>query len=139
MTWAYQQDSTHASFPNYNKDQMTMYNMTVNAAQQAVLTHEDICGLIPAGTSIQNLRSSYLGDTLTRDGYHMSKDYGRYTVALTWYGYFTGGALELVNWYPDEYAYVESDIAAIRDAVDAALETPLAVTPSRYPNSPNAQ
>ncbi len=37
-----------------------------------------------AGTAIQNLRTSYMGDTLTRDGYHLEVNTGRYTVSMTW-------------------------------------------------------
>ena len=70
MTWAYQQDSTHASFPNYKNDQMTMYNMIINVVNE-VITPLNFDIMIPCMTSIQNARTSFMGDTLTRDGYHL--------------------------------------------------------------------
>ena len=65
MTWAYQADSTHSGFNNYGKDQMTMYNAIVNAAQTKIVTNDNIEIIIPVGTAVQNVRTSYIGDTLT--------------------------------------------------------------------------
>ena len=132
MTWAYQTGSSHSSFPKYNKSQLTMYNSIVSAYLDEVAPLKQIKGAIPAGTAIQNLRTSYIGDTLTRDGYHMSNDYGRYTVALTWYAYLTGGAPELVSWVPSQYEYIVWDIDAIRESVHNALSTPLENTYSEH-------
>jgi Domain of unknown function (DUF4886) len=85
MTWAYATDSTHAAFPNYNNNQLTMYNAIVGAYLQAMEeTNIDI--LLPTGTAIQNARNNtYLqtvGQELTRDGYHMDYGIGRYITAL---------------------------------------------------------
>lgn len=136
MTWAYQQDSTHSSFPNYNNDQMTMYQMTVDTVQSAVLTNWLVNGVIPAGTSIQNIRTSYVGDTVTRDGYHMSHDYGRYTVAMTWYAYLTGGSPDAVDWVPAEQPQLADHLTVIRESVENALKNPYAVTNSQYTAKP---
>ena len=84
MTWAYQQDSTKKEFANYNKDQMTMYNAIIDATESTILTNSSIAGVIPGGTAVQNARTSYVGDTLTRDGYHLSRPQGRYVAACTW-------------------------------------------------------
>ena len=67
MTWAYQQDSTHSSFPTYGSNQTTMYQMILKALNSKVKVQDSIVGIIPAGTAVQNLRSSYIGDTITRD------------------------------------------------------------------------
>jgi len=139
MTWAYQQNSTHQDFAKYNSDQMTMYNAILDALNSEVKTREDIVGVIPSGTAVQNLRSSYIGDTITRDGYHMSYDYGRYTTALTWYSYFTGAAPDTVSWLPDAYkATLTPHLPAIREAVTNALASPETVTESKAEN-PGAQ
>ena len=89
MTWAYQQNSTHGGFAAYGRDQMNMYESIVTAVADNVLTR-DIDILVPNGTAIQNARTSFLGDTLTRDGYHLTLNYGRYTAALTVLGAMTG-------------------------------------------------
>ena len=110
MTWAYQQNSDHEGFANYGNDQMTMYNAIVNAVQSKVLTANGIDGVIPAGTAIQNLRTSGLGDTLTADGYHLKDTYGDYTAALTWFRAITGESLDLVTYWPDSVKGYKADI-----------------------------
>jgi hypothetical protein len=106
-----------------------MYDAIINVAQSFVLYNEDISGLIPSGTAIQNLRSSYVGDTVTRDGYHLSYAHGRYTAALTWYAYLTGGDVDGITWTPAQNP-VSDDLAPIKEAVKNALAQPFAVTPS---------
>ena len=129
LTWAYQQNSTHSSFPTYGSDQMKMYNAILKAYDSKVKVQESIVGTIPSGTAVQNLRSSYIGDTVTRDGYHMSYDYGRYTVALTWFAYLTGGDVDKIDWVPTSYKAVLPDhLPAIREAVKGALAKPFEVT-----------
>ncbi|MBE6560311.1 MAG: DUF4886 domain-containing protein [Ruminococcaceae bacterium] len=129
MTWAYQQDSTHSGFKNYSNDQMTMYNSILKAVETEVKTKESICGVIPSGTAIQNLRTSYIGDTVTRDGYHLSYDFGRYTAALTWFAYFTGKSPDSVDWMPADHAVnLRPHLPAIREAVKNAIAAPDKVT-----------
>lgn len=130
MTWAYQGDSTHSSFPKYGRDQMTMYNAIVSATNEKVLPTEAFEGVIPSGTAIQNLRTSYIGDTLTRDGYHMSYGIGRYTLALTWYATLTGGDIDAIDWVPASYESIKYDFAPIREAVKGALKNTYEVTES---------
>ena len=129
LTWAYQQDSTHSSFPTYGSDQTKMYEAILKAYNSKVKTQERIVGTIPSGTAVQNLRSSYIGDTITRDGYHMSYDYGRYTVALTWFAYLTGGDVDKIDWLPTAHsATLTPRLPAIREAVKSALAKPFEVT-----------
>lgn len=136
MTWAYQQDSTHASFPNYNSDQGTMYQAIINTIRSKILTKSTIAGVIPAGTAIQNLRTSYLGDTLTRDGYHLSYSFGRYTGALTWYAYLTGGSIDDIDWVPSAHSDLEGHMSAIKEAVSNAINKPLMYTQSELTTAP---
>jgi hypothetical protein len=73
MTWAYQKDCTHSSFPNYNSDQMTMYNSIISVTQKKIAANANFALIIPSGTAVQNSRTSLLGDTITRDGYHQQQ------------------------------------------------------------------
>jgi len=133
MTWAYQGDSTHADFKKYDSDQMTMYNAILDTVKEKVLTNESIDGVIPNATSIQNLRTSLLGDTVTRDGYHLSLSYGRYTAALTWFAYVTGGSPDSVTYIPPTQPVIKKNIHVLQDAVASAIANPYEVTPSNYP------
>lgn len=133
MTWAYQANSTHSGFANYSNDQMTMYDAIVNATRTKILTNSNFSKVIPNGTAVQNMRTSFVGDNLTRDGYHMSYDKGRYLTALTFAKVLTGCDLEDVTYTPSSQTYTAKEILAMKDAVDKACAEPYAVTVSAYP------
>ncbi len=129
MTWAYQQDSTHSSFPNYKNDQMTMYNMIIDVVN-TVITPLNFDIMIPCMTSIQNARTSFMGDTLTRDGYHLDYYIGRYIAGLTWYAAITGGSVDDITYNPSTAKVTDDMLKAAKEAVKEAIKTPLAVTQS---------
>ncbi len=131
MTWAYQEGSTKSGFTPYNNDHMTMYNAILDAVQKQVVPNKDIFKVIPVGTAIQNARTSYFGDNLTRDTYHLN-DLGRVIGAYTWFALFTGKPLEAINFQtiPNVLFLTDNDKAVIIEAVNAAIETPFSVTQS---------
>lgn len=121
QTWAYSSTSTHADFPNYNSDQEVMYNSIVDAVRRAqILTDMDY--VIPAGTAIQNARNTFLGESFTRDGYHLSLNLGRYTAASTWFEALTGNNVIGYSFAPEGLSEVEVEIA--QHAAHAAVQTP---------------
>lgn len=85
MTWAYSNNSTHGGFANYGRNQLKMYNDICAAVKITMKKHKEFSFVIPSGTAIQNARSSRLGDTMNRDGYHLDYNIGRYIAACTWY------------------------------------------------------
>ena len=131
MTWAYQQDSTHKSFPNYDKSQQKMYDMILDCVEKCIKPEKRFVGIIPCMTSIQNARTSFLGDTLTRDGYHLDYYIGRYIAGLTWFSAITGISPEKVSYNPSEAMISPDMLAVAREAVAAAIKTPGAVTESK--------
>ncbi len=130
MTWAYQADSTHDSFVNYNDDQAQMYKAIVRTVQAKVLPNEEISLIVPNGTAIQNARTSYLEDTLTRDGYHLSYDIGRYIAGVTFFHAVTGMDISNLTYAPDGVSNEVRQVA-IESAINA-VKTPYEVTPSQY-------
>ena len=130
MTWAYQQNSTHSAFFDYSKDQIAMYNAIVSSVQNKIVTNSNIDLIIPNATAVQNSRTSFLGDTTTRDGYHMSFDYGRYLTGLMLVKTLTGLPVDRVTYRPAGVDRMEQKIAV--DAVNKAAEAPFAVTNSAY-------
>ena len=126
MTWAYQSDSTHGAFVNYNNDQMTMYNAIVETVQTVIVPNERFDIISPTGTAIQNARASALGDTLTRDGYHLEYTYGRYLAGLTFFYALTGMDITEIEFAP---AGVNDEVKAICiEAAVNAVKTPYSVT-----------
>ena len=136
MTWAYQGNSTHSDFGKYGNDQMTMYNAILNAVRTKVLSRGDFDFVIPSGTVVQNLRTSFIGDNITRDGYHMSYDIGRFATALMWARQITGKSIEGVAYRPSGYSYSDKTVLAIKEAVENAYRKPFEVTESEYPPVP---
>ena len=133
QTWAYQRTANHNDFPKYGCVQIRMYNAILDALRTQVLSRGDFDGVIPCGTAIQNLRTSFIGDNVTRDGYHMSYDIGRTATALTWLKYLTGCDLGGINPASGSYTLSARQIAAVKDAVEKAVAHPLEVTESAEP------
>ena len=128
MTWAYQQDSDHSAFPNYGNDQRAMYLGIVNSLQQVVEPTGAFAQILPVGTAIQNARTGFVGDTLTRDGFHLS-DLGRAIASYTWYTVINGQPLYAVN--VDKIGtqkLTDAHKALIVEAVNSAIENPYSIT-----------
>lgn len=137
QTWAYAQNSSNTGFSNYNYNQTVMYNSIQSCLQLNVL-NKDFAAIIPNGTAIQNARTSYIGDNLTRDQYdHLSHDAGRYIAALGLVGTLTGRDMSQVTWKPTDsgFSYTMSDemIEVCKESHKNAMAKPYEVTQSKYP------
>ena len=121
MTWAYAQSSTHAEFNNYDNDQMKMYESIVGAVKNKILTNSEFVKIAPCGTAIQNARTSFIGDNLTRDGYHLTMNVGRYIAGLTFVETLTGVPATEISFKPDGVTNVVREVA-VTAAHNAALK-----------------
>ncbi|MCQ2113497.1 MAG: DUF4886 domain-containing protein [Bacteroidaceae bacterium] len=121
MTWAYDEGSSYSAFSLYNNDQMTMYNAIVDCAYRAAEA-AGIETVIPTGTAIQNCRSTYIGQNMNRDGYHLNYTYGRYVAGLSWAKSVLGIDPETVTYHP---ATISDNMAKLcQQAVNIAFKTP---------------
>ena len=107
-----------------------MYKAITRTVQAKVLPNKEISIIVPNATSIQNARTSYLGDTLTRDGYHLSYDIGRYIAGVTFFHAVTGIDVNALTYAPDGVSD-EARKVAIESAIHA-VKAPYEVTPSKY-------
>ena len=126
QTWAYASASDHGEFPKYDSNQMTMYNAIMSAVSSAMRDNPSISVLIPSGTAIQNARTSYLGDSFNRDGYHLETTYGRYTAACTWYESISGKSVVGNTYAPSTVDETEKAVA--QNAAHLAVLKPWEVT-----------
>ena len=106
QTWAYSHDSTHGGFANYGNRQDVMYDSICAAVQFALATHPELSFVVPSGTAIQNARTTWLGDNMNRDGYHLDLKIGRYTAACTWFETITGISPVGFSYHPDGIDYL---------------------------------
>ena len=118
--WAYANTATETGFENYEWDQATMFQAIAN-----VMTQVEGMGIsvIPTGTAIQNVRTSYLGETVVSDGQKSLVQLGKFVAACTWYEALFG---EQVTYEPGDF--VSFDCRLAFTAAHAAIETPAAVT-----------
>lgn len=125
QTWAYAPHSTHAGFANYGKDQQRMYQAIMKASAQAKKEfHFDL--LVPSGTAIQDARTTFLGDDLTRDGYHLNLHIGRFIAACTWFESLFDEEAPTDRYHPEQVTPEEAEVA--RQAAHAAVKRPFKVT-----------
>ena len=141
LTWAFASDCKLWSFTYSNYNQQTMYWDFLRATAQYVLPNPYIEDkFIPCITSIQNVRTTWMGDTFNEpgnydpnaDGYHLN-DKGDLVAAMTWVAFFTGKS---ASEFKINTKYSDAQYAAFAEAVDNAIKTPLNITKSSYTTEP---
>ena len=137
LTWSFASDCKLWSFTYSNYNQNTMYWDFIRATAQYVLPNPYIEDkYIPCNTAIQNVRTSWMGDTFNEpgnydpnaDGYHLN-DKGDLVAAMTWVAFFTGKS---ATEFKIDTKYSDRQYAAFAEAVDAAIKKPLDITKSTY-------
>jgi len=126
QTWAYQKNSTYSAFANYDRDQDKMYAGIVDAYTRAK-TLIPVDRVVPAGTAIQNGRTSIIGDNFCRDGYHLDINIGRYTASCAWYETLFNETVVGNTYKPAALSARDTEIA--QHAAHFAYITPNQVTP----------
>ena len=123
QTWAYETDSQHGGFANYDRDQKKMYDCLVSAYTRAAERLN--VRIIPVGKVIQTLRATPAfdyangGASLCRDGFHLSIPEGRYAAGLTWFAALTGKSALTTAYAPEG---VSAEVAElIKKTVDSVV------------------
>lgn len=94
-TWAYATNSDHEMFTLYDNSQANMWN-GIQSCVANLKKDFNIDVVIPSGKAIQLARETSLNNKckvpdackvydLTRDGYHLNRQYGRYIAACAWF------------------------------------------------------
>lgn len=125
MAWVADKESTHHEITSYGGNQALMYENLTKLTEELIFTMKDIDIVSPAGTAIQNARTC-VEKSLTRDGFHLSYDLGRYIAGLTFLKLLCNLNIDSVEWSPEGVSGQEKKIAKM--AVNAAWENPFSVT-----------
>jgi len=125
QTWAYAQNAKHTGFANYDRDQQKMYEAITDVAKQ-VNKVVPIDLVVPAGTAIQNARTSYIGDHFDRDGYHLRVPLGQYVAACTWFEKLFGTSVVGMQFKPE--GMTESEKIVAQKAAHAAVKRPFKIS-----------
>ena len=143
QTWAFQGDSTQTVFiERFGSDQMAMYQSIMDATQEHVVPRTEFTALSPTGTAIQNARTSYFGDKLTRDTLHLN-NLGKAIAGYTLWATLIDQDLTEINLEPlnssEEAAILtlsDTDKQVIIECVNNARANPWQVTPSTFTEKP---
>lgn len=119
--WAYAQSATDASFGDYDWNQEIMFNAIADVMSQ-VRSIDGITGVIPTGTAIQNVRTSYLNENVLIDDVHLSS-LGKFVAACTWYETMFG---EVTTYAPTDFTSFDCQLSY--EAAHDAVITPDVVT-----------
>lgn len=118
QTWAYQHDSTHEHFPDFNCDQDYMFKCVKEAyfrAAEAIGAKH----IVPSGEAFQLARASAIGDTLCEDGFHANAK-GQYLAGGVFFEVVTGGSIYDSTFKPDNIT--DGDFAILRDCIHKACD-----------------
>ncbi len=122
QTWAYENDYFKDNPRENNSKQKEMYQNILKASKQA--SEAILAPLIRAGVAIQAVRDNVAefsykdgGMSLNRDGFHLSRDYGRFIAAYAWVYELTGIWCENVPFENFDRDLVEKITKAIKDAL----------------------
>lgn len=127
MTWVGESDFPHEEIQYYGGDQILIYEKIARLTKDHILTLPGIDTISPAGTAVQNARTAGIG-CLTRDGFHLSLDTGRYIAGMTFFKALTGADISNVPMVKCENDYAKR--VAV-EAVNNAIAEPFRISYSR--------
>lgn len=123
--WAAAKDCTSSKFAIYNNDQTGMYNAIVETTREVQSHHDDIAVIMNSFDAIQNARTSYLGDNLNSDGWHLNNT-GKFIVACLWCEKLCGKDVSQNTYCPAELT--SGVVSACKKAAHAACGSMYKVT-----------
>jgi len=146
MTWGY--DADYTANPNFMKyydgDPRKHYEAISDTCRTTVMDSGWFDGLVPCGTTIQNMRSSWAADLITQDGYHASSHLGCYALGLTWLATWTDIDVAAMTYFPRMgtkwgLPYEEALREIAKEAVLNAMAEPFEPAASKYTEKPAFQ
>lgn len=106
-TWAYEKGAPHGDFPRYECSQEKMH-AALHDTYYKVAKEVGCVDVIPSGDVIMALRQldefnvEKGGESLARDGFHLSLHHGRYAAAATWFQKLGLGDIEANTFVPSD-------------------------------------
>ncbi len=128
--WAAKIGYTGVKFSYYGFDQKVMYNMICKATQEVLKAHPEFSLFMNSMDAVQNARTSYIGDNMNRDGWHLNYTTGRYTVGCLWYEKIMGKSVVGNGYHPEGMSETTAEVC--QTAAHEACEHPYTVTDLSY-------
>ena len=135
QTWAYDKEyqDPNDAFSYFDNNQLTMFNAINSCYSSQVAPLGLFSKLISAGTAVQNMRTSYMKDTISRDLKHMSSVHGRFLLGLNFLSqvYDIDFEKSPCSYLPNEVDSTYKTVAY--ESIKNAVKSPLNCTNSLYP------
>lgn len=125
MAWVGEPDCGKREMVSFHGDQLAMYRALTGITRDVVQPTPGIDRVSPTGTAIQNARTAEIG-ILTRDGFHLSLDAGRYIAGITFLRALTGISVDGLTWAPEGVSDRVRQVAIA--AANSAVSEPYAIT-----------
>lgn len=136
--WAAKTGYTGKKFSYYGFDQMVMYNMICQATKDVLAAHPEFDLFMNSMDAVQNARTSYIGDNMNRDGWHLNYSTGRYTVGCLWYEKITGKSVVGNSYHPESIS--DETAKTCQTSAHYACEKPFEVTDMvDFKNNPDGE
>lgn len=136
--WAAKTGYTGKKFSYYGFDQMVMYNMICQATKDVLAAHPEFDLFMNSMDAVQNARTSYIGDNMNRDGWHLNYSTGRYTVGCLWYEKIMGKSVVGNSYHPESIS--DETAKTCQTAAHYACEKPFEVTDMvDFKNNPDGE
>lgn len=126
MTWVSEPSYDHPETIAFERDQNRLFETVCIVTKQVVLPIHGIDRVCPTGTAVQNARGTALNGRMSRDGYHMSHDVGRYIAGLVFVRSLTGVSVENTAWRPE--GVTDADIELVMTSVNRAIDAPFCIS-----------
>lgn len=130
--WVAKADYKGTKFSYYGFNQDVMYKMICEATQQVLAAHKEFDLLMNSMDAVQNARTSFIGDNMTRDGWHMNYTVGRYTVGCLWCEKLTGKSVVGNPYRPETVSEARAQVcqeAAHQAAINPYMTADLSYFP----------
>ena len=126
LTWVGEPTFDRPEMIDFGRDQLALFSAICRTTQECVVPVKGIDRVVPTGTAVQNARTTELQERMSRDGYHLSYDVGRYLAGLTFLQALTETVVEMVPFRPE--GVTEQDAALILQSSQQAIRSPYSVS-----------
>ena len=138
-----------SGYLTYGYNRATMYESVTKCIADNIMTDDTFVCMIPSGTVMENLLSSYMVEKDIHRDYAHASDYGRVATAYAWYCTLLGiDKIDEVKMDTiptkyfrsltglQDYVFSQAEKDLIVEAVNNALQNPLQMTQSQYTEAP---
>ncbi|MBE6871386.1 MAG: DUF4886 domain-containing protein, partial [Ruminococcaceae bacterium] len=117
MPWADTKDSINTPFIEwFDGEPLVMLQAVMDVAEDYIMPSGNFSAVIPSGTAIENVRTSFIGDNLDSDEHHLN-ELGCYISGMTWVAAI--GGYDIMQMEYDGSFCTEEEFEVIKAAVDA--------------------